>query len=260
MKNNNIKLVSLNAWCGRALYPLMSFFRNYQDKIDIFCLQEIVNSDQKISDERHPEEHICGPLFEKISKELKDFEGSFAYFDDDPNRMSLAVFIRRTLPVKNIEDLVIYRPAKPKEIGSIMFTARKLQYVTLDINGQDLIIANYHGLWNGGPKADVPERIEQSNKIKSFLNTKSGQKILCGDFNLLPDTESMAILEKGMRNLVKEYKVNSTRTSLYRHDHDKDVPKFADYILATQDVNIREFKVLPDVVSDHAPLYLEFSV
>ncbi len=41
--------------------------------------------------------------------------------------------------------------------------------------------------------------------------------ILCGDFNLMPDTKSIEILETGMQNLVKNYNVTSTRSSFYKN-------------------------------------------
>ena len=101
-------------------------------------------------------------------------------------------------------------------------------------------------------KTDTEERILQSKHIRDFIKRQNEQTILVGDFNLSPDTESLAIVEEGLRNLVKEYGVTSTRTSFYKKEE-----KFADYALASPDVNIVDFKVLPDEVSDHAPLYLE---
>ncbi len=254
-----IRLISLNTWGGRALYPLMSFFRQKADKTDIFCLQEIFDVDQAGLDERHPEEHVHGELFKKISDALSDFEGSFAYFDDNPYRQSLAIFARRDLPVKEVSDFVVYKPEKPKETGSVVISSRKIQYLTLGGSGKNYTIANFHGLWNGGPKTDTPERLSQSKRVKEFLDKIGGQKILCGDFNLLPGTESMRILEKGMRNLIAENKVASTRTPLYRHFQDPAEPNFADYILTSPEINVSRFEVLPDIVSDHSPLYLEFN-
>jgi endonuclease/exonuclease/phosphatase family metal-dependent hydrolase len=60
--------------------------------------------------------------------------------------------------------------------------------------------------------------------------------------------------ELGMRNLITEYGVTSTRTSLYT----KTEERFADYIFVSKDIEVKDFKVLPDVVSDHAALLLEF--
>ncbi len=258
-KNKTIRLITLNAWGGRAMYPLMKFFTKYADRADIFCLQEIRNADQGVTDSRHPDEHLYGPLFDKISRELKEFEGSFAYFDEDRDKMSQAMFWRNDLPVRTIEDLIVYKPLNPVETGSAIFSARKLQYLTLNLNGKSCLISNYHGLWNNGPKTDTPERIRQSESIKKFLDEISGSKMICGDFNLLPDTESMRILEEGMINLIKDYKVKSTRTILYRN-YDDPQPNLADYILVSPDIKVKDFKVLPDIASDHSALYLEFEV
>ena len=77
---------------------------------------------------------------------------------------------------------------------------------------------------------------------------------MSGDFNLLPDTQSIKKLENfGLRNLVKEYNITSTRTSFYTKSE-----KFADYAFVSSEIAVKDFKVLPDEVSDHSPLYLEF--
>ena len=53
-----------------------------------------------------------------------------------------------------------------------------------------------HGLWNGKGKTDSLERIEQSRKAKTFLETVNGAKILCGDLNLLPNTHALLFSNK----------------------------------------------------------------
>ena len=259
MENKTLKLITLNAWHGRSLYPLMRFFRKYKEMVDIFCLQEVGNGDQKIVDERHPDEHVHGQLFTKIAGELTQFDGSFAAFQDDPHRMSLAIFVRRGIPVKIVKSFVVYQSEKPQETGGHVLSPRQLQYTILNFSGREILIMNYHGLWTGGSKTDTPERIAASKEIRKFMDTFTGPKILCGDFNLLPETESVAILEKGMKNLVKENHIESTRTLLYRHYDDPNEPNFADYMLTSPEIKVERFEVLPDLVSDHAPLYLEFS-
>ena len=209
-------------------------------------------------DEHHPDEYVRGDLFRKISNELKDFEGSFAYFDDNPHRQSLAVFVRHNIPVKNIADFIVYQPNQLQETGSVVFSSRKLQYLTVELAGREFMIANFHGLWNNEPKTDTPERLAQSACVNDFLDKYQGGKVLCGDFNLLPETESMRMLEQKMQNLVRKTNVKSTRTPLYRHFNNPNEPNLADYILVSPDINVRHFEVLSDIVSDHSPLYLEF--
>ncbi|MBI2047560.1 MAG: endonuclease/exonuclease/phosphatase family protein [Candidatus Sungbacteria bacterium] len=257
-----MKLISLNIWGGRSLYPLLEFFKKKGPDLDIFCLQEVHHADQKGLDERHPEEHVRGDIFLKIGAVLKDFEGFFAHFDDNPYRSSLAFFIKRTAPIKikEVGDFLVYEPKQVNERGSRVFSARKLQYAKILDQERGCTIMNFHGLWNAGPKTDTEDRIAQSVTIRNFFEKTAGTKILCGDFNLLPETQSMKIIEAGMRNLIKEHAVQSTRTVLYRHYDNPDEPNFADYILVTPDVIVRRFEVLPDIVSDHSPLYLEYEV
>jgi endonuclease/exonuclease/phosphatase family metal-dependent hydrolase len=115
-------------------------------------------------------------------------------------------------------------------------------------------ILNVHGLWTGQGKRDTQERIYQSQRIRHFMDTINTPKILCGDFNLRPDTESMHIIEQGMINLITLNKVRSTRTRFYKKEE-----KYADYILTSPEITVNQFTVLNDEVSDHAPLYLDFN-
>lgn len=116
-------------------------------------------------------------------------------------------------------------------------------------------LINFHGLWNGHGKLDTEDRLKQSLKVRKFLDGLNAKRsVLMGDFNLLPDTESLAILEKGMKNLIKDYGITSTRSHYYK----KEI-KFADYALVSPDINIKKFEVLQDTVSDHLPLLLEFN-
>jgi len=259
MNGSSIKLITLNTWGGRSLYPLMHFLRNKAEDTDIFCLQEVFDTDQTALDAFHQKEYVCGPLFKKMSDSLPDLKGAFACFKDNPHDMSLALFVREKLATKTILDFLIYQQTSSQEKGNWTLSSRKLQYVTLTNVSGNYTIVNFHGLWTGGSKTDTPERIEQSRTVKKFLDSIDGSKILCGDFNLLPDTESMHILERGMRNLVREAGIVSTRTSLYRHYNNPNVPNFADYILVSPEIHVQRFEVLPDLVSDHSPLLLEFS-
>lgn len=108
---------------------------------------------------------------------------------------------------------------------------------------------NVHGLWNGKGKEDSPSRIKQSNKIKQFLHEINEPKILCGDFNLRPDTHSLKIIQGKMRSLIQEYNIQDTRTK-----HCKKTERFADYVFISSDLTVKNFSLLSDIVSDHAPL------
>ncbi|MEK7549850.1 MAG: endonuclease/exonuclease/phosphatase family protein [Patescibacteria group bacterium] len=239
-----MKIISLNTWAGRIHQPLMDFFKKNKD-IDIFCLQEIYHeAEGKEPDARSEDAHN---LFIDIKNALPLYEGYFRpAFEDFYGQ---AIFIRKNITIEEEGDVFIFENNNPEQRG---IHSRNLQYIRLNISGKPTLIANVHGLWNGQGKTDTPDRLEQSRKISEFLNKSSDQKILCGDFNLSPDTESLAIVEKGMRNLVKEHGITSTRTSFYDKEN-----KFADYILVSSEVIVKDFRVLPDEVSDHSPLLIE---
>ena len=143
--------------------------------------------------------------------------------------------------------------SNPNYLGRGPAHSRNLQWLTCRIDDQNYAIMNVHGLWNGQGKTDTPARIAQSQKIRDFMDTIDTPKILCGDFNLRPDTESLKMLENDMNNLIKQHNINSTRTSLY-----PKAERFADYMLTSPDITVNTFKVLKDEVSDHAPLLVDF--
>ena len=58
-----------------------------------------------------------------------------------------------------------------------------------------------------------------------------------------------------MQNCISQYNITSTRTSYYTKEE-----KYADYMLLSNELKINKFEVFTDVVSDHAPLFLDFEV
>lgn len=123
----------------------------------------------------------------------------------------------------------------------------------MTVSGEDYLIGHFHGIWYPKTKIDTPDRIKQMRKIKEFLSPREERKILCGDFNVLPTTKSMKILEKGLVNLIKKYKVKTTRNKYYEGEE-----KHADYVLVSPNVTVKQFRVIDQLVSDHLPLLLEF--
>ena len=78
--------------------------------------------------------------------------------------------------------------------------------------------------------------------------------IVCGDFNVEPASETLAILaEIGLTDLVTSRGFAGTRTSYYPKPG-----KYADYMLVNSHVEVLHFDVVGEPeVSDHCPLLLE---
>ena len=132
---------------------------------------------------------------------------------DFPLSWGVAMFTRKDLEVRDTGSLFVvgYFNSKKEDKDPV---ARNLQYATIRRDGKNYTIAHFHGLWNGKGKGDCSERIDQSLRVRESLDSLEGKKILCGDFNLDIDTQSLTILEKGNVNLIKEYGIESTRSHL----------------------------------------------
>lgn len=246
-----MKLISLNAWGGILKDELHTFIRKQAVDTDIFCFQEMF--DNAINARVDELGNIDINLYRTITDLLPSHRGFYAPSQDDDE--GLAIFVKPDIELEEVGDVFVHRFRNAMIDSDGKTLGRNIQFAKCRQNGQDFTIINFHGLWNGGGKSDSPDRLQQSKKILEFMNTQAHRKIiLVGDFNLAPDTESLAILEKGMRNLIKENGVTSTRN----HYYTKPV-KFADYAIVSNDLDLKKFEVLQDVVSDHLPLLMEFS-
>lgn len=241
-----MKLITLNIWAGNIRLPLLEFIKSHAE-IDIFCLQEVYNAaPYKIStDDKIPGLNIFSEIHDVLPKHQAFFKPLVQNF------YGIGMLIKNDIEVLEESSIKIHENLAYKGRGPTH--SRDLQWIKLKINNCIYTIMNVHGLWNGQGKTDSPERLAQSQEIRNFMDAQHTPMVLCGDFNLRADTKSIEILEKGMSNLIKNYNVQSTRTSLY----DKD-EKHADYIFVSPQITVKKFEVLDDLVSDHAPLLLEF--
>lgn len=249
-----MKIISLNTWGGRAgRENLLKFFEKYKDT-DIFCLQEIWNGGE------HMGGRITGGvILSNISYRLLTDIGNIltnhkVYFKPHYHDWyGLAVFVKKNIKVVDEGDIFVHKEKGWSDKTDEGNHARNIQWITVeDEVGQSTVI-NFHGLWNGQGKGDSEDRILQSDNIINFIKDLATPLILMGDFNLGFNTKSLKKFEDfGLRNLIKEYKISSTRTSLYTKPE-----KFADYVFLSQGIGVKNFRVLPDEVSDHAPLFLE---
>lgn len=256
-----MKLICLNIWGGRAgKEGLLAFFEKYRDTTDIFCLQEVWADKYE-----NLEGSLAGgvPINNSLimTQALQEISAVLpnhvAYFRPSfLGSYGLCTYVRKGVKVLEEGDVFVHleREHIIPEGLDVGTHARNLQYVSLKNGATQETIMNFHGLWNGRGKSNTPERIVQSERIIEFLRSRNEPFVLVGDFNLTPETESLKMLEYGgIRNLVTELGITSTRTNLYAKPG-----KHANYVFVSPGITVRDFKVLPDEVSDHAPLYLDF--
>jgi exonuclease III len=253
-----MKLITLNLWGGKLYNPLIEFIKTHSGNVDIFCFQDALFGTKA---EFSPVQKARTNLFEEIQKVLTDFN-AFIYRDQEESYIhgellpldvgcGQVIFVRKNIEVLENGGFRSH-PDSPYHKGGDLVSGR-CQWIKIRSDGEEITILNLHGLWQrDSQKKDTPERMEQSQKIQEFFKNHTGKKILCGDFNIINDGNAMSMLEEGMVNLVKKFNITSTRSSHYPKEE-----KFADYVLVSKDIEVKDFQVLPDEVSDHLSLLLE---
>ena len=259
-----MKLINLNIWGGKIHNPLIEFVRSNKDATDFFCFQEVYKSDRSVITPGKFRSNILGELEEILSDfdllfsplyHGRDFQAPVDY----PLSHGSAIFWKKNHVPIDKGAVFVYR--KENDVGYFeekqkADPPKHFQYLIFD----NFLIINLHGFWEPGPKFDTPQRFRQTEIILEFVKKYNIPKIIAGDFNQAIDTKALLLYEEaGFRNLVKDAKAPTTRSSLYDVKWRSSDP-FADYILVSKDVEVNDFKVMEDEVSDHLPLLLDFTI
>ena len=254
-----MKLITLNLWGGKLFGSLVEFVNKQKDDVDVFCFQDcLFGSNAEFS----PIQGGRLNLFSELQTILNDFNGRIyrnpeeSYFHGELLSPDVGcgqvIFVRKKYQVIEQGGFRSHPESLYHKGGNLV--SGRCQWVKIaDTDSSLFTIMNLHGLWQRNSyKKDTPERLEQSQKIREFFGTSTQKNILCGDFNIVHDGNAISLLEEGMVNLVKKHNITSTRSEHYPKEE-----KFADYILVSDTIEVKNFTVLPDVVSDHLPLFLE---
>jgi hypothetical protein len=268
-----MRIISLNTLMGEIFEPLMAFVEREAPRTDVFCFQEIVSAVH--AQAGHTPSGVRLNELQELCARLPEYTVSFFPVQDDLNlpastelqmQYGMALFVHTRHTILDQGHFFIcngfntYVPRDYSLLGS------GAQYIRLPFGTTSLTICNIHGVPLPGDKLDTPKRIAQSQKILDTLRTQPGEQIITGDFNLLPETESVRVFERaGFRNLISEYQIKTTRGTLikqlnpeYAHGPN-GFQEFADYTFVSPKLHVTSFEV-PDLpISDHLPMILDIS-
>jgi len=259
-----MKLVSFNIWGGTIYGPLMDYLRVLSEGTDIFCFQEVFSGLPGV-----PEVSANGRmfLFQELAELLPEFSGFFdprsSGYDFSntiklPVSHGLAIFTRKNLSVINYRSEII--EAK-ESLADLVEGWTKAQVITLENKNHKFSIINFHGVAQPGDKQDTPQRIMHAQKLGLIWDSLPGaKKILCGDFNMYPNTESIKILESLGKNLITEFGIKNTRNEISWKNNPGSRQTFADFTFVSSGIKIKNFEVPYNEVSDHLPMILEFEL
>ena len=265
-----MRILSLNCWGGRLGEELAAYLR--ATDADIVCLQEVTNTPDATSPwlvyrDGGAELLQRANLFREVADVLPGHQASFcpaargALYDDKTaiqSEWGLATFVRRTLPIIGQAQDFVHSTFSADGFGEHprsrnAHAVRLHDYATQRIT----VTVHLHGLRELDGKGDSHARDAQTARLIDLIGTvrhEGDRLVVCGDFNVLPESRMLAALRNlGLTELVTQRGFTDTRTSYYRK-----TPRFADYMLVSDNVDARSFEVVaaPEV-SDHRALLLE---
>lgn len=265
-----LRILSLNAWGGKLHAPLIPYL--VEVNADILCLQEVVRSPETRSEwllyrDRDVELPQRANLFDEICAALPDHDGYFCPTSrgelSDGDRMvhsefGLATFVRKSFPVIGQALDFVHGEFSPDGWGEHprARNAHCLRLFNYE-HGFSITIAQMHGLRTTNGKGDTPARQAQADALVQLIGRiwpGNERLVVCGDFNVLPESATFAALGSlGLSDLVTGRGHTDTRTSHYGKSG-----RYADYMLATPDVDVISFDVVEQPeVSDHRALLLD---
>ncbi|WP_227269354.1 endonuclease/exonuclease/phosphatase family protein [Roseobacter weihaiensis] len=265
-----MKIICLNGWGGRLHEEVISYIS--AEAPDVLCLQEVVHSPATDAAwlTYRDGDHVLtqrANFFRDICKTLPDHVAIFCpaaqgvLWQDGTavaSQWGLATFVHRSYPIIGQAQGFVHKTYSPDGYGDHP-RSRSAHAVRLydDIRKRPVSITHMHGLRDMRGKMDTPERAAQARKLLALsrqVSERQDIRVLCGDFNVEPDSETLAILKgTGLTELVTARGFASTRTAQY-----KKPGKFADYMLVSPENAVQRFEVVyaPEV-SDHCPLLLQ---
>jgi endonuclease/exonuclease/phosphatase family metal-dependent hydrolase len=249
-----MRIITLNTWAGREKNAFLDFLKN--NEADIFCFQEVFRgSDEKTQPLLAAFKGADVNLYKNIAASLPGHSGLFTPLIGES--YGLAMFVKNNVSITESGHVLLHENDQyTPESAHISDHTRRLQWVKIKDGDREVCVFNVHGYWTR-EGVDTKHSLIQSDKIKHFLSLSSAPKILCGDFNLMPQTKSIRMFSENpapLANLPLIHNIEHSRTDLC------NFPKkfLVDYIFTSPDIAAKRFAVLPDVVSDHAPLLMEF--
>lgn len=265
-----MKLMSLNVECFKANNLKLARFLNEQ-QLDIICFQEVTRAlDNKVNKKYITKDPIDEAtkllkygffghtdVFNKIKLD-RPHEGEKIHFDPQ-GLLEMGNYIKSNLKIKKSRNVFLEGrfPTISDHSDWPDKQRRAAQVVDLDCNGKNLRVINYHGIWTKD-KMGNSKTYNACNKILDLASNSNGEVVICGDFNLFPNSSSMRIFDNKFVSLVDIFGVKTTRSGLYKTT--RTVKNIVDYVFVSKEIKIKNFRVIDTDVSDHLPLELGFDL
>ncbi len=255
-----MKLIQVNAWLGRISGPLARLVK--QEQPDLVCMQEALRT-------THPVLHGFADQINFID-DIK-VAGNFLHEFFAPNwgfnfgsvKVDEGLTILSKHPLQNEQAFHAHQHYHlRKDRSDSLNNSRNWQACSVNLpNGKRLSLANYQGYLDGEKGVGTEVTIETMRKVCDKVAALPPPCIFCGDFNVWPGTPALRVLDSlGLRNLTVENHIPTTLSSAHRAPDEDRARATCDYILVSPEIQIEDFRISEEIVSDHKALIVEFEV
>ena len=244
-----MKILQLNVWTGRIKGALLEFLNS--NDFDVICMQEAV----WIKDKQKELENFFATVDQikeasGLKHESRSSNWGMRIFSEDNIMEQSNVILSKSEIAEERNDLVHNEYGIVESVQDFYEHAYTLQVAKLK-NG--LNVVNHHGYWKPTPMGDETT-VKVMRKVANIVKSLDGPIVMCGDFNIVHEATAMRELDF-LRDLTYEYGIDNTLSGL------KFNGKVAcDHILVNDAVQVEDFRVLDDIVSDHKALVAEIVI
>lgn len=265
-----MKLLTLNIAVFEANNAKVSDYLK-SEKPDIVSFQEVtrrtttdvkleyISIDNVDKGTKHLKHDFFAPSQIMDETRIKGFHGEEDFYFNFGGHLELGNYTKSKYKMTNAQSIFLE--------GNFSFSplqrdwpnkqTRNIAVTDLEIEkGKTLRVINYHGIWTRDKQGNE-KTLKACKEILQIAKDFKGDTIICGDFNLFPDTPSMKVFDKDFISLVNKYKIHTTRPTSNELSGGRNV---VDYILVSKGIKVNEFRVIDNDVSDHLPLVLDFDL
>lgn len=244
-----MKLLQLNIWEGKLLKQVLDFIE--QEQPDILCLQEVFSCKGNIK--------LPDMMFDSLEQiqHRTGYKHTFfssiftALYAGVPADFGMAIISR--YPLENQQAMFTHGSYNPDQTAeNYAPNSRILQLCSITAGSTPFYLANHHGHWEPTPLGSTTT-IEKMQLVKTKLQTAPSPLIFTGDLNITPESPAMRVFDDFLEDLTATHQVRDTLSQLGKVP---DVP--CDHILISSEIQVRDFRVCDELVSDHKALILEF--
>lgn len=252
---NNLKLVGFLKEECPDIACFQEVTRGLGDGVD----KEFISKDTIDAGTGNLKHSFFGPtnVFGEIN--MKDFHGQENFHFDPKGLLELGNYTKSKYKILKAQSIFLegdftYDPSQAEWPDE---QYRAILIVDLSTNDRVLRIINYHGIWTRDKKGNLKTH-EACNKILDFASESEGNVIICGDFNLFPDTPSMKVFQKDFISLVDCFNIKTTRPP--SNELSGNGRNVVDYIFVDKKIKVKSFEASDEDISDHSPLILDFDL